>query len=308
MWSPKRKANGHRNPFYEFMREVAPGDIIFSFKDTLIPAIGIATDFCFESPKPAEFGSAGMNWDRVGWKVPVRWTVVTKRFKPSDHMDSIGALLPNKYSPLKSDGGGLQAVYLTAVPPRLAIQIALLLGKPESDLVHANQVADLSMLAKGQAATELTEWEEHLERQIKDSSTLEDTERTALVRARKGQGIFRENVSRIERACRVTKVDRPEHLRASHCKPWRDCSTSDERLDGENGLLLTPTIDHLFDRGFISFEDKGTLIVSPSADKISLGKMGIELDRVVNVGDFSSGQKEYLDYHREQVFLQSVTG
>jgi hypothetical protein len=52
-------------------------------------------------------------------------------------------------------------------------------------------------------------------------------------------------VMRIERACRITGVNREEHLRASHCKPWRD-STNDERLDGENGLLLTPSIDHLF--------------------------------------------------------------
>jgi len=49
-------------------------------------------------------------------------------------------------------------------------------------------------------------------------------------------------------------VDRPEHLRASHCKPWCDCESNEERLNGENGLLLTPSIDHLFDRGFISFE------------------------------------------------------
>ncbi|WP_216840954.1 HNH endonuclease signature motif containing protein [Acidobacterium sp. S8] len=59
---------------------------------------------------------------------------------------------------------------------------------------------------------------------------------------------------RIERFCRVTKVENPLHLRASHCKPWRDLS-NEERLNGENGLLLTPTIDHLSDRGFISFED-----------------------------------------------------
>ena len=30
LWSPKRNANGARNPFYESMREVAPGDLIFS--------------------------------------------------------------------------------------------------------------------------------------------------------------------------------------------------------------------------------------------------------------------------------------
>jgi len=34
MWSPKVNRNGNLNPFYEFMREVAPGDLIFSFADT----------------------------------------------------------------------------------------------------------------------------------------------------------------------------------------------------------------------------------------------------------------------------------
>jgi putative restriction endonuclease len=79
----------------------------------------------------------------------------------------------------------------------------------------------------------------------------------------------------IETRCRITGVTNPIHLRTSHCKPWRD-SNNEERLDGENGLLLTPTIDHLFDRGFISFEDSGVLIVSPVAHAPSLNPMGVQ--------------------------------
>jgi predicted restriction endonuclease len=82
----------------------------------------------------------------------------------------------------------------------------------------------------------------------------------------------------IEERCRITGVTNAVHLIASHCKPWRD-STNEERLNGENGLLLTPSIDHLFDRGFIGFEDNGELIVSPVAHKPSLRRMGIETDR-----------------------------
>ena len=47
LWSPKRNANKARNPFYESMREVAPGDIIFSFRDTRIAALGIARSYCY---------------------------------------------------------------------------------------------------------------------------------------------------------------------------------------------------------------------------------------------------------------------
>ena len=82
-------------------------------------------------------------------------------------------------------------------------------------------------------------------------------------------------------------------------------SNNEERLNGENGLLLTPTMDHLFDRGFISFEDSGALIVSPVADAPSLTRMGVATDRIINVGTFTEGQKQFLDYHRESVLLQA---
>ena len=50
LWSPKRKTNLAANPFYDFMREVAPSDVVFSFSDTLIRAIGIAASHAYEAP------------------------------------------------------------------------------------------------------------------------------------------------------------------------------------------------------------------------------------------------------------------
>jgi hypothetical protein len=102
---------------------------------------------------------------------------------------------------------------------------------------------------------------------------------------------------------RITGVDNPIQLVASHCKPWRD-STNEERLNGENGLLLTPSIDHLFDRGFIGFEDSGRLVISPVAHRPSLERMGIDTHGTVNVGGFTEGQKTYLDFHRNSVLLR----
>jgi putative restriction endonuclease len=131
-------------------------------------------------------------------------------------------------------------------------------------------------------------------------------ERTASnIPARRGQGLFKQRVMLIERRCRVTGVDNPIHLFASHCKPWRN-STNEERLNGENGLLLTPSIDHLFDRGFIGFEDSGRLIVSPVAHRPSLERMGIDTRGAVNVGEFTEGQRRYLEFHRNSVLLRAV--
>jgi hypothetical protein len=139
LWSPKLKKAGARNHFYETMREVSPGDVVFAFVDTFITTIGLVQSYCWESPKPTEFGGAN----------------------------------------------------------------------------------------------------------------------------------------------------------------------NEERLEGENGLLLTPSIDHLFDRGFIGFEGNGNLIISPVAHRPSLERMGIETSQTLNVGSFSEGQKHYLEFHRDMVLLKS---
>ena len=280
LWSPKRNANGARNPFYESMREVAPGDLIFSFMDTRILAIGIAQSYCWESPKPQEFGTAGQNWENIGWKVKVNFTELANKVRPKDHIEVLRPLLPERYSPLQPNGNGLQSVYLTQVPAPLAELLMGLIG---------HEVAPLALAAsavKPVPADDLEFWERKLEQQLDSDPTVKETQRQAIIRARIGQGLFRERVSKIESRCRVTGVENPVHLVASHCKPWRD-SNNDERLNGENGLLLTPSIDHLFDRGFIGFEDTGKLIISPVAHKPSLQRMGIETSKVVNVGGFT---------------------
>lgn len=161
-----------------------------------------------------------------------------------------------RLAPLLADGRGKQGIYLTAIPETLMQIIANLIGREARDIISMNYVSeDIGQYGKG-----LIEWEDHIQIEILRDVNLDDTQKQQIILARKGQGQFRKNVQRLERFCRVTKVNRPEHLRASHCKPWRDCENADERLNGENGLLLTPSIDHLFDRGFISFEDNGLLL------------------------------------------------
>ncbi|MEW6331076.1 MAG: HNH endonuclease signature motif containing protein [Pseudomonadota bacterium] len=304
LWSPKRKADGSRNPFYEFMREVSPGDLILSFSDTYIRAIGVARSYCYECPKPAEFGRAGAYWDQIGWKVDVSFHILHHQIRPSDHMAHLAPLLPEKYSPLLESGRGSQAIYLTEIQPVLMAALSSLIGHEASLLMSGNHLAQPQIEMDKQPALGLDEWEEHLQQKVREDAKLGETEKAALVMARRGQGTFRLNVSQLERKCRITQVDRPEHLRASHIKPWRDC-TNQERLEGENGFLLTPSIDHLFDRGFISFEDNGQLLISPVAHKLALQRMGVDTNHTVNVGSFTTRQKQHLDFHRNYVFLES---
>lgn len=290
MWSPKQRADGGRNQFYEYMREVSPGDIVFSFCDTRIKAIGIVSGRAQTGPKP-DFGAAGANWSQDGWFVPVDYCRLDTEIRPKDHMAVLGAFLPARYSPLLPNGNGLQSVYLTEVPEPLADALIGLIG--DAFWAARNEIAH----AQNPLTAELDDIEA-------EKLVVGPTLREQVVRARRGQGVFRSNVLLREDYCRVTKVSEPRHLVASHIKPWRAGSDA-ERLDGNNGLLLSPHIDHLFDDGYITFTaDRRLLIVPEVRDKL-VDAWGI--DAAADVGAFTREQAAYLDYHHANVFRRDLT-
>jgi putative restriction endonuclease len=237
-----------------------------------------------------------MNWNDIGWKVEVKFTELGNQIRPADHIEILRPRLPEKYSPLLSDGRGSQSVYLAEIPLLMFETLRDLIGsEARQSLGVAETWNDLEAM-NDTAMRDVSTWEDHVRQSIEKDVTIPETQRQAVIQARRGQGIFRQRVSIVERKCRITGVGNPEHLRASHCKPWRD-SSNEERLDGENGLLLTPSIDHLFDRGFIGFDRKGHLLISPVADRKSLERMGVQTRDRLNVEAFAEGQRRYLDWH-----------
>lgn len=102
------------------------------------------------------------------------------------------------------------------------------------------------------------------------------TEVERMVRQRVGQNKFRDAMLDYwGGACAVTGVAIPEVLRASHAKPWAECTTDAERLDVFNGFLLSANLDALFDRFLISFDEQGVLVMAPALASIDLQPLGI---------------------------------
>lgn len=122
------------------------------------------------------------------------------------------------------------------------------------------------------------------------------TERRGLVTSRVGQGAYRKRIiHRWEYKCAVTGFDKLDVLVASHIVPWAD-STDNERLDVDNGILLSPTYDALFDRHLITFENNGKIILSDAIDPSAFNKIGVTgVEMIKNLSQYNL---DYLERHR----------
>ncbi|KVA54735.1 hypothetical protein WI70_10010 [Burkholderia cepacia] len=124
------------------------------------------------------------------------------------------------------------------------------------------------------------------------------TTRDAIVKARVGQGKFRDDLLKVWKdQCSLTGLSNPDLLVASHIHAW-SLSTNVERLDPDNGLLLAPHIDRLFDKGLISFDHEGRLLIGP--DLSSHDQRLLALDRYTSLRKITAGNQNYLKRHRDR--------
>ena len=289
LWSPKVDSNGAFNYSYQTMTLVEPGDLVFSYSNSNIMAVGLVQKKAYVGVKP-NFGNEGTNWNKIGWHVEVEFNELLNPLSPKSFFDEIERYLPNKYSPILKSGKGNQKVYLVDIQEEIA-QIILTKAK----LTMGELILTLSPVSSG-----VENYEFELE--IAARGCKGDVVAEQLIMARRGQGIFRHNVRSIERFCRFTKITDPRYLRASHIKPWAESDDS-EKIDGNNGLFLAPHIDLLFDSGFISFEGNGEVILSPWLNLDVYGRW--QLAETKNVGKFNDKQKHYLEFHQKNVLLAS---
>lgn len=136
------------------------------------------------------------------------------------------------------------------------------------------------------------------EHQVVNDETLTQTEKSQIILARVGQGAFRKKLIRHWGKCSATGCLQIDILKASHIKPWSE-SNNYERMDVYNGLLLNPNLDALFDKGYITFDDEGKILISPylsNGDCLILNclpKLRVNLER---------HHLKYIAWHRSHLF------
>ena len=150
--------------------------------------------------------------------------------------------------------------------------------------------------------TDLGKYEEEEEKNIRNDNTLTVTEKETIIKSRRGQGTYRKKlIDKYNSTCIITQVNIPQVLVASHIKPWAICN-NDERIDVNNGLLLSATYDRLFDSGLITFDNSGKMKISTLISKENAKKLEIKTGKKCDI-KYCREMETYLNYHNSNIFV-----
>lgn len=128
-----------------------------------------------------------------------------------------------------------------------------------------------------------------------------ETEKQALVKIRMGHSKLRNRILNHKKKCEICGIKNNKLLIISHIKPWSK-SEDHEKLDESNILLLCSMHDALFDKGLISFDDNGKILISSELDENEQALVNVNEDSYIKIT--SDRQIEFLKYHRENIFIK----
>ena len=274
LWAPSHSLTKKNNKVtyggWKFISKVKKGDVLFCCFDQKIQFVAISNkdSYEYEKPKYKEFES----WPNDGYKVDIDLHILNNKIYVNDIKDEI--IRFNKYCEpvLLYSNNNISQNYLISLPVALASLILKLID--EDSLLIQNDIS----------------------KNNNRTSEVNETTTEAIIKARVGQGKFRNDVLNIwNNTCPISNVNKKELLIASHIVSWQ-LSNDEEKLDPYNGLPLTPSLDKLFDKGYISFSDDGNLLFNKIYEK-TLQQLGINNNSKIN--NLKDEHKAYLKRHRE---------
>lgn len=253
LWAPEKmitKAGSEKRlNHWTNVSTVKTGDLVFCCYKQNIRFVAQATAPAYKSPQPE---SRAFNaWHAEGFRVDVKIDMLSRPFCRDDISADFIARFDDRAFPRIFDTDGKpNQIYMATIPADAGL---FLLETVEKLGVYEDQLIDEGTSAK----------------------KIDKTTRLALVQARIGQGQFRKNLlKRWQGRCALSGLQHPEMLIASHIVAWSLCN-NEARLDIDNGLLLAAHVDRLFDRGLISFYDKGTLLFSDQFNQADRGVVAL---------------------------------
>lgn len=275
LWAPERDANGVTLNHWESMSDLRPGDVVFTYSHrqlrgyAIIRSVAVNSQRPYVSDSPYQPGQGGrlaiceFNVLPKG-SIGIS-TILANQVLKTELRNGANAVLTSKNSVAQK--------YLCPLSNVAASELRILAGMDSS---------------KGTP---------------KKIKRLKPTDALTLVNARVGQGQFRNDLLKsFGGKCAMTSLSVTKLIRASHIRPWSECESDEQKLDPHNGLLLAVGIDAAFDSGFITFDDTGCLVLSKKLKVDDLAHLGIPVEGSLQIKHLSQERREYLKYHREQVF------
>ena len=130
----------------------------------------------------------------------------------------------------------------------------------------------------------------------------EEQEKKPIIRyGREGQDEYRRKLLEECPFCPITMINEESLLIASHIKPWA-VSDPKERIDPNNGFILSPLYDKLFDRGYITFSNDKRVSISNWLSRQVKERIGIKENQLFQFLPMNDSRARYLEYHRNMVF------
>lgn len=274
LWAPSHTFNSRGKKLidggWRHVPEVKRGDIIFCNENSRIIYVAVAKKNSYPAERPANRNFD--QWKRDGFKIEVDLVILGTPVKLDDFRNELYERFNDATSPKLLTVQRMPAQkYLTRLPDGAGILIM-------------NTLGDIALPIHDR----ITKTNTH---------KLTETEREAVIKARVGQGQFRRDVLDLwGSTCPVTGINMPELLVASHIVSWQ-LSDNYEKLDKFNGLPMSPAADKLFDKGLISFDDSGHLLVSARLTSGTLLKLGLKSD--LRIRGLRPEHRKYLSRHRE---------
>ncbi len=275
LWAPKTKTNKKTGKSYSHagwatVNDVKAGDIVFCYDHGYIKAVATAKQDSYRA-KPPEFKSFE-SWPEPGYRIEVSFEVLDKPIDVSVFIEEFTDSYNEMCTPKVFNSAGKVTQNYMAYMPKAG---ALLILKALGDI--AIKISDSASSPSDKKPSKTTS--------------------NAVINARLGQGKFRRDLLALWKSkCAFTGINIPELLIASHIYPWQ-LSDNDERLDPFNGLPLSPSIDKLFDKGYVSFSNEGHLIKGDKIDDKSLEQLGV--DPAMKISGLTDEHAYYLSKHRE---------
>lgn len=195
----------------------------------------------------------------------------------------------------------MSLLQLDAYIPIILCDVNFIVKNRTGNNMYSNALKQFRMFRVAESDDLVAEAE--VEKNIVGFDTLKETEKKSIVKSRIGQGIFRQRIlEKYNGLCIMSGVSSKKLLIASHIKPWV-VSTNEERLSAENGLLLAPTYDKLFDYGLITFTNEGNIFISSQLPKEDVNKLHLVPKAQFDL-KASMEMRDNLEYHREVIFVK----